>query len=55
MLNLVGNFKHVAVGAVVHAAAVNVVAVEAVDEDEDGDVGEGEEGHVLADGVAARV
>ena len=38
MLDLIGDFKNVAVGAVVNTAAVNVVAVEPVDEDEDGDV-----------------
>ncbi len=55
MLDLIGDFEHVAVGAVVNAAAVNVVAVKLVDEDEDGDVGQGQQRHILADGVTARV
>jgi hypothetical protein len=55
LLDLIRDFEHVAVGAVVDAAAVNVEAVELIDEDEDGDVGKRQERHELADGVAAWV
>ncbi len=53
LLDLVGDLKHVAVGAVVHAAAVDVEAVELVDKNQNGDVRQGEKGDVLADGIAA--
>jgi hypothetical protein len=38
LLDLIGDFENVAVGAVVNAATVNVEAVEPVDEDENRDV-----------------